>query len=78
MTINEIKHELDQIELERNKLASENRALKIMLYRMIATHGNQFDPDKCSPEQAEEATGKQFYLSSAETIEVVTINKTSN
>lgn len=44
------------------QLHSENDHLKILLHRMIATHGNQIDHSVLTPEEAEKIHHTKYFL----------------
>ena len=44
MNTNKLRKDLDALINDYEAIQEENKYLKILLYRMIATHGNQIDP----------------------------------
>jgi len=39
-----LRKDLDALIVDYDRLQEENRYLKTLLYRMVATHGNEIDP----------------------------------
>ena len=39
-----LRKDLDQLIMDYDRLEEENKKLKTLLYRMVATHGNQIQP----------------------------------
>lgn len=49
MTTNEIKHAIDQMDTELSRLKNENEVLKLLLYRMVASHNGNVNHVPYSP-----------------------------
>jgi hypothetical protein len=44
MTADKLRKDLEALIDDYDRLEEENKRLKILLYRMVATHGNQIEP----------------------------------
>lgn len=51
MTPNQIKSALDEIQIKMDALESENKDLKIMLFRMMMKHGRLISEDELTNEE---------------------------
>jgi hypothetical protein len=44
MNTTKLRKDLDALIMDYDRLQEENKHLKTLLYRMVATHGNEIDP----------------------------------
>jgi len=44
MNTTKLRKDLDSLIVDYDRLQNENKHLKTLLYRMVATHGNEIDP----------------------------------